>query len=82
MISLKIILHKKSIYENFAAQLGFQKFKIFGKVTVVKTLALPILIQFISVLPYSKTKQFEGIKKKKFILSGMEKLIKFSQILL
>lgn len=42
---------------------AFRNLTIFGEVTVVKTLALPILVQCLSVLPDPKTKQFEEIQK-------------------
>lgn len=42
---------------------AFRNLTIFGKITVVKTLALPILVQCLSVLPDPKSKQFEEIQK-------------------
>ena len=60
---------------------AFRNLTIFGKITVVKTLALPILEQCLSVLPDPKSKQFEEIQKLFLILSGTVKLIKSAEIL-
>lgn len=49
----------KKLLHNWA----FRNLTIFGNVTVVKTLALPIQVQCMSVLHDPKTKQFKEIQK-------------------
>ena len=74
LLGIKYNFNKTDIYEdNFTEKLNkvkkllqnwsFRNLSIIGKVTVVKTLALPILVQFFTVLSDSPNEFFKGLDK-------------------
>ena len=84
LVCLKLIKHwKSSISEKILHLWSYRDLTYIGKVTVIKTLALPILVQCLTVLPNLPDSILNDIEKifYQFLWNGRKDKIKRSVII-